>query len=31
MLVDVRRMIGVASFLYIALHLALYIFDQAFD
>jgi sulfoxide reductase heme-binding subunit YedZ len=30
-LVDVRRMIGVASFLYIALHFALYIFDQAFD
>jgi sulfoxide reductase heme-binding subunit YedZ len=30
-LVDVRRMIGVAAFLYIALHFALYIFDQAFD
>jgi sulfoxide reductase heme-binding subunit YedZ len=30
-LVDVRRMIGVASFLYIALHLGLYIADQAFD
>jgi sulfoxide reductase heme-binding subunit YedZ len=31
LLVDVRRMIGVASFLYIALHFALYIFDQEFD
>jgi sulfoxide reductase heme-binding subunit YedZ len=30
-LVDVRRMIGVAAFLYIALHLALYMFDQMFD
>ena len=30
-LVDVRRMIGVAAFCYIALHLSLYIFDQAFD
>ena len=30
-LVDVRRMIGVASFLYIALHFMLYISDQAFD
>jgi sulfoxide reductase heme-binding subunit YedZ len=30
-LVDVRRMIGVASFLYIALHLTLYVSDQMFD
>src|SRR5215470_9121725 len=30
-LVDVRRMIGVASFLYIALHLVLYTADQVFD
>jgi sulfoxide reductase heme-binding subunit YedZ len=30
-LIDVRRMIGVASFLYIALHLVLYIADQTFD
>src|SRR5499427_6500884 len=30
-LIDVRRMIGVASFLYIALHLVLYIADQVFD
>lgn len=30
-LVDVRRMIGVATFLYIALHLALYIVDQSYD
>jgi sulfoxide reductase heme-binding subunit YedZ len=30
-LVDIRRMVGVASFLYIALHLALYIADQTFD
>jgi sulfoxide reductase heme-binding subunit YedZ len=30
-LVDVRRMIGVASFLYIALHLLLYMSDQMFD
>ena len=31
MLIDVRRMIGVASFLYIALHFVLYIADQVFD
>jgi sulfoxide reductase heme-binding subunit YedZ len=30
-LIDVRRMIGVASFLYIALHLVLYAADQMFD
>lgn len=30
-LVDVRRMIGVAAFLYIALHLVLYIADQMLD
>ena len=30
-LVDVRRMIGVAAFCYIALHLCLYFVDQAFD
>ena len=30
LLVDVRRMIGVASFLYILLHLILYIADQMF-
>jgi methionine sulfoxide reductase heme-binding subunit len=30
-LIDVRRMIGVAAFLYIALHLVLYIADQMFD
>lgn len=30
-LVDVRRMIGVACFCYIALHLALYVVDEAFD
>src|SRR5258708_33406635 len=30
-LIDVRRMIGVAAFLYIALHLLLYIYDQMFD
>lgn len=30
-LVDVRRMIGVAAFLYLLLHLALYIVDQAYD
>jgi len=30
-LVDVRRMIGVAAYLYIALHLLLYIADQMFD
>ena len=30
-IIDVRRMIGVAAFLYIALHLVLYIFDQMFD
>lgn len=30
-LVDVRRMIGVAAFLYIALHFVLYIADQMFD
>jgi sulfoxide reductase heme-binding subunit YedZ len=30
-LIDVRRMIGVASFLYIALHLLLYTADQMFD
>ena len=30
-LVDVRRMIGVAAYLYIALHFALYIADQMFD
>ena len=30
-LVDVRRMVGVASFLYILLHLILYIADQVFD
>jgi len=31
LLIDVRRMIGVATFLYIALHLVLYIADQLFD
>ena len=31
LLIDVRRMIGVASFLYIALHLVLYAADQMFD
>ena len=30
-LVDVRRMIGVAAFLYLMLHLALYVVDQAYD
>jgi sulfoxide reductase heme-binding subunit YedZ len=30
-LVDVRRMIGVAAFLYLLLHLVLYIVDQAYD
>jgi sulfoxide reductase heme-binding subunit YedZ len=30
-LVDVRRMIGVAAFLYLLLHFALYIVDQAYD
>ena len=30
-LVDVRRMIGVASFLYLLLHFVLYIVDQAYD
>ena len=30
-LVDVRRMIGVAAYLYIALHFLLYISDQMFD
>src|SRR5260221_10459050 len=30
-LVDVRRMIGVAAYLYIALHLVLYIADQMLD
>ena len=30
-LVDVRRMIGVAAFLYLLLHLLLYIVDQAYD
>ncbi len=30
-LIDVRRMIGVAAFCYIALHLVLYIADQSFD
>ncbi len=30
-LIDVRRMIGVGSFLYIAAHLALYIADQKYD
>lgn len=30
-LVDVRRMIGVAAFLYLLLHLALYVVDQAYD
>lgn len=30
-LVDVRRMIGVASFFYIAAHLTLFIADQSFD
>ena len=30
-LVDVRRMIGVAAFFYIAAHLALFIADQSFD
>src|SRR5438552_1036800 len=30
-LVDVRRMIGVAAYLYIAFHLMLYISDQMFD
>jgi methionine sulfoxide reductase heme-binding subunit len=30
-LVDVRRMIGVAAFLYLLLHLTLFIVDQAYD
>jgi methionine sulfoxide reductase heme-binding subunit len=30
-LVDVRRMIGVAVFCYMALHFALYIYDEVFD
>lgn len=30
-LIDVRRMIGVAAFFYIAAHLTLYIADQSFD
>ena len=30
-LVDVRRMIGVAAFLYLLLHLTLYVVDQAYD
>ena len=30
-LVDVRRMIGVAAFLYLLLHFTLYIVDQAYD
>jgi sulfoxide reductase heme-binding subunit YedZ len=30
-LVDVRRMIGVAAFLYLLLHLLLYVVDQAYD
>jgi sulfoxide reductase heme-binding subunit YedZ len=30
-LVDVRRMIGVAAFIYIAAHLSLYVADQMFD
>lgn len=30
-LIDVRRMIGVGAFFYIATHLALYIADQSFD
>jgi methionine sulfoxide reductase heme-binding subunit len=30
-LVDVRRMIGVAAFLYLVLHFSLYIIDQEFD
>lgn len=30
-LIDLRRMIGVAAFCYIALHLTLYIADQSFD
>jgi sulfoxide reductase heme-binding subunit YedZ len=30
-LIDVRRMIGVAAFLYLLLHLVLYIVDQAYD
>jgi sulfoxide reductase heme-binding subunit YedZ len=30
-LVDVRRMIGVAAFIYIAAHLGLYVADQMFD
>ena len=30
-LVDVRRMIGVAAFLYLLLHLMLYVVDQAYD
>jgi len=30
-LVDVRRIIGVAAFLYLLLHFALYIVDQAYD
>lgn len=30
-LIDVRRMIGVASFFYIAAHLSLFIADQSFD
>jgi methionine sulfoxide reductase heme-binding subunit len=30
-LVDVRRMIGVAAFLYLLLHLSLYVVDQAYD
>lgn len=31
LLIDVRRMIGVAAFCYIALHLSLYFADQSFD
>lgn len=31
LLIDVRRMIGVASALYMALHLVLYIVDEAYD
>lgn len=30
-LVDVRRMIGVTAFLYLLLHLSLYVVDQAYD
>ena len=30
-LIDVRRMIGVAAFFYIATHLSLYVADQSFD